>query len=309
MPEIGDFSVPEVALDAAQDEHFDRSERARANDAAKRAAVTTDFPEWADNPDELDFPGIDTPSTAPDVLPKDLTRRKTSSPDTTARARGDEPAETMQATTADVRKTELSNRDVSLAPDEAFSGVGAVGMASEGVGNIPVTDDTARFDADPREEAREIDEIAAQGPQPTGNDDLTQQVPNTLPGGFERAETERQESTSFTQVVFRRDSEIPGVDDVVGVQETDNSRRVFAGTDQPGDDNLTRARSFDAGENLLGAVEEAAQSVGPDDGDGEQTTDPFLSAGDPGGGTLDDLDTEVDEQERAEIMTPRGGRR
>jgi hypothetical protein len=37
-----------------------RSQEARAADSGKDAELTTDPDEWVENPDELDFPGVDT---------------------------------------------------------------------------------------------------------------------------------------------------------------------------------------------------------------------------------------------------------
>jgi len=54
-----------------------------------------------------------------------------------------------------------SAADVSLAPDEARRGVGSGGRASTTATNVPYTDNTARFDATPEEEAQDIDRIDA----------------------------------------------------------------------------------------------------------------------------------------------------
>lgn len=45
----------------ASDAHRERSRRARASDESQRATLTTDFETWAADPDEYDFPGVDTP--------------------------------------------------------------------------------------------------------------------------------------------------------------------------------------------------------------------------------------------------------
>lgn len=46
---------------SVRDVHTERSELAQARDEATTAdEVTLDFNEWRNNPDELDYPGIDT---------------------------------------------------------------------------------------------------------------------------------------------------------------------------------------------------------------------------------------------------------
>jgi hypothetical protein len=51
----------------ARRRHDRRSMRSQANDEARRAEVTTDYEEWRSRPDELDFPGVDSP---PDIVPR-----------------------------------------------------------------------------------------------------------------------------------------------------------------------------------------------------------------------------------------------
>jgi hypothetical protein len=41
-------------------------------DERKRAPVTTDYEKWKGAPSVWDFPGVDTPTQQPDLLPKDL---------------------------------------------------------------------------------------------------------------------------------------------------------------------------------------------------------------------------------------------
>lgn len=42
--------------------HESRSERAQAADESQLATVTTDPTKWREDPDDFDFPGVDTPS-------------------------------------------------------------------------------------------------------------------------------------------------------------------------------------------------------------------------------------------------------
>jgi hypothetical protein len=51
----------------ARRRHDRRSMRSQANDEARRAEITTDYERWMRRPDELDFPGVDSP---PDVVPR-----------------------------------------------------------------------------------------------------------------------------------------------------------------------------------------------------------------------------------------------
>ncbi|PCR89431.1 hypothetical protein CP557_02095 [Natrinema ejinorense] len=55
-----EFETTTDDLYNARQVHESRSERAQAIDESQKAPITTDFDEWADNPDELDFPGIDS---------------------------------------------------------------------------------------------------------------------------------------------------------------------------------------------------------------------------------------------------------
>jgi len=48
-----------------------RSQEAVASDKGKRAPITTDLDRWMSNKDDLDFPGVDTPTKDPKVLEKD----------------------------------------------------------------------------------------------------------------------------------------------------------------------------------------------------------------------------------------------
>jgi len=75
--EIGEFTVGgDSDIGLARRAHLSRSKEAQASDAAKRAPVTTNASRYASQPGELDYPGVDTPSTDPNVLPKDLRQRQ-----------------------------------------------------------------------------------------------------------------------------------------------------------------------------------------------------------------------------------------
>lgn len=139
MPGIGDFAVTAFGLDFARETQAERDALARGVDAEERAPITTDASLWAENPGRLDFPGIDTPTENPDVLPKD--QMHPAETELTARARGEsrrgDVPSTERNTTAPVTETaELGAADVSLAPEEAFEDV-ATGSQQRTVGITP----------------------------------------------------------------------------------------------------------------------------------------------------------------------------
>jgi hypothetical protein len=153
----GDFMVGFSELDKARarNDVQSRSEEAVRQDDQKRAPVTTNYDKWKQSPGQWDFPGVDTPTQEPNLLPKDL---KAGNPDTTDFDARDEreqerkqqsfpqkknaasgksnfilqtederiPAsdETAEARGIDEFGVFAEARDVSLSPDEAFQGVG-----------------------------------------------------------------------------------------------------------------------------------------------------------------------------------------
>lgn len=143
--------------------HAERSRKAQRVDEEEQAPIADSRQQWALNPDQYDWPGVDTKQrpSMDDIKAK---------ADKMQSARLDSLYEFEAMSAKEEVQAKASAADISLSPDEAVDGVGAAGIASGSPANIPVTDDTGRFDADPFEEAREIDEIAAQGPQP-GDDD------------------------------------------------------------------------------------------------------------------------------------------
>lgn len=72
MLNIGGFEVEEDKYEQAQERNAERSPRARDVDKQKRAPVTTNYDQWADNPRFFDFPGIDTPTDDPQRKDSDL---------------------------------------------------------------------------------------------------------------------------------------------------------------------------------------------------------------------------------------------
>lgn len=159
---IGEFNVGDdsnIAL--ARRAHLSRSKEAQASDAAKRAPVTTNASRYASQPGELDYPGVDTPSTDPNVLPKDLRQkqrpaatdppdppqRRTQPPDTPSNERNTQAPEPLT--------TGLAKQDVSLSPEEAFEGVGSGSSEGAFFGTGSRVDEQRRLESgDPPDIAR-----------------------------------------------------------------------------------------------------------------------------------------------------------
>jgi len=132
---VGEFRVEAGDQDKARarNDTFSRSKEAIRQDDQKRAPITTDVERWKNNKSGLDFPGVDTPTQDPKVLPKDLKQKqqpRTTEPDAQSQAAQtrQEPQElpTRSMFAPEPFGAELANRDVSLSPDEALNGTGAV---------------------------------------------------------------------------------------------------------------------------------------------------------------------------------------
>lgn len=92
-PEISDKDTAEARFESSLNRGIGRSQQAAAADKGKRAPVTTDVERWKENKGKLDFPGVDTPTDDPQVLPKDLRQKQrpaTTDPPETPEARRDE---------------------------------------------------------------------------------------------------------------------------------------------------------------------------------------------------------------------------
>jgi hypothetical protein len=151
VTEVSDQDKAEAKFSTSRNRGIGRSQNAAIADKGKRAPVTTDFERWKNNKGELDFPGVDTPTESPDVRPKDL--RQEQRPDTTdpqqsaaARSTVPESPSTERNTSAPLPfTTGLSERGVSLSPEEAFEGT-AAGSNRElgGLDNRDFTDSNER---------------------------------------------------------------------------------------------------------------------------------------------------------------------
>jgi len=69
----GDFWADFTDMDKARakNDAMSRSEEAVRTDERRRAPITTDLEQWKESPGAFDFPGVDTPTQEPNVLPKD----------------------------------------------------------------------------------------------------------------------------------------------------------------------------------------------------------------------------------------------
>ena len=120
-PEIGDKDTAEARFDSSIRKGIGRSQNAAIADKAKRAPVTTDVERWKENKGELDFPGVDTPTDDPQVLPKDLRQEQrpaTTEPD-------DPPEETSRTIDRgnvfqNTTKTEGVARGVDITPNRGL---------------------------------------------------------------------------------------------------------------------------------------------------------------------------------------------
>jgi hypothetical protein len=74
--EISDKDTAAARFQSSLNRGIGRSQNAAIADKGKRAPVTTDVERWKENKGELDFPGVDTPTDDPKVLPKDLRQKQ-----------------------------------------------------------------------------------------------------------------------------------------------------------------------------------------------------------------------------------------
>lgn len=128
--EISDLDNASARFQSSLNRGTHRPQEAAAADKGKRAPVTTDLERWKDNKGELDYPGVDTPTDDPQVLPKDL--RQKQRPATT-----DPPERQATASTrtfdrgrvfSNTTKTESVERGVSPEPNQGLQPVETAGV-------------------------------------------------------------------------------------------------------------------------------------------------------------------------------------
>lgn len=132
MPDRGDFSIVDAAVAFVKSENAERSAAARASDNGKRAPITTNAQRWASNPDDVDFPGVDTPRENPRVLPKDLKQDR--KPRLSPEARNEAPTEPVgqDELQYEFAQGQAQAADVTISPEEAIDGVGATSSRAIG---------------------------------------------------------------------------------------------------------------------------------------------------------------------------------
>lgn len=62
---VGDFTVTERDMEAAERVYSKRSKGSRSRDSSFRAPIASDLESWKEDPRGLDFPGVDTPTGRP----------------------------------------------------------------------------------------------------------------------------------------------------------------------------------------------------------------------------------------------------
>jgi ribosomal protein S13 len=200
VTEVSEHDNADAKFSMSRNKGIGRSQEAAIADKAKRAPVTTDYEKWKNNKGKYDFPGVDTPTTDPQVLPKDL--RQEQRPNTTDPDTADvTPAASVQETPSNERNTtapdpfalDLGQQDVSLAPEEAFEGVATESYDGfSGVGSR--TDEQRRLEeGEPPEQALQ-EQQQTMGGGAVG--DLVQGDTGDTPAGVARREGERQAAQS-----------------------------------------------------------------------------------------------------------------
>lgn len=111
---IGDFQTDESMLEDAKELHEERPKKERVADEAKRAPITTSFLRYKRNPGELDFPGVDTPTDEPNLLPKDIKRGSGGSPKNVI----GQPDEYASVVASAIPDEPTDERSMALAPNE-----------------------------------------------------------------------------------------------------------------------------------------------------------------------------------------------
>jgi len=218
VTEVSDQDKAEAKVSTSLNRGIGRSQEAAAADKGKRAPVTTDYERWKKNKGELDFPGADTPTDDPQVLPKDLRQKQrpatTDPPErqATAASRTFDRGRVFSNTT----KTESVERGVSPQPNQGLQPVETAGvtgtsgfegdqMGGEGLtdaggarsGNVPQTfvDNLAagrEADLAFTEAESERGSTESSDPFSFGNDTSD----DGTPAGVARRESERQAAQS-----------------------------------------------------------------------------------------------------------------
>jgi hypothetical protein len=139
--EISDKDKAEAKVSTSLNRGIGRSQEAAAADKGKRAPVTTDYERWKKNKGELDFPGADTPTDDPQVLPKDLQQEQrpaTTDPPDPPEPRRDETGSAVGALSSSLGVSPaVQDSDPTRSFEDELIDPGARRAAGGRRGNVP----------------------------------------------------------------------------------------------------------------------------------------------------------------------------
>jgi hypothetical protein len=141
VTEVSDQDKAEAKVSTSLNRGIGRSQEAAAADKGKRAPVTTDYERWKKNKGELDFPGADTPTDDPQVLPKDLRQKQrpatTDPPDPPTPRRDDTGSATGALTSSFGVSPEVQESDPTRSFEDELIDPGERRAAGGRRGNVP----------------------------------------------------------------------------------------------------------------------------------------------------------------------------
>lgn len=139
--EISDLDNASARFQSSLNRGTHRPQEAAAADKGKRAPVTTDLERWKDNKGELDYPGVDTPTDDPQVLPKDLRQKQrpatTDPPDPPTPRRDDTGSATEPLSSAFGVSPEVTDTDPTRSFEDELIDPGERRAAGGRRGNVP----------------------------------------------------------------------------------------------------------------------------------------------------------------------------
>jgi len=154
--EISDLDNASARFQSSLNRGTHRPQEAAAADKGKRAPVTTDLERWKDNKGKLDYPGVDTPTDDPQVLPKDLRQEQrpaTTDPPERPTPRQDDTGGTAGPLSSTLGVSTGERRDSMVA-----DGMGGVRFNSK-IGGYRETDAADEEIAPPEDALAEQDEF------------------------------------------------------------------------------------------------------------------------------------------------------
>jgi len=223
-PEIGDKDTAKARFESSINRGVGRSQNAAIADKAKRAPVTTDVERWKENKGELDFPGVDTPTSEPNVLPKDLRQEQrpaTTDPPDPPTPRRDDTASALTGITSSLGVSpEVQQTDPTRSFQDELVDPGERRAAGGRRGNVP------QGFVDNLASGRKADQSFVKAEQERGSDtpqfDRTVTVgvtPNTLGEGF----TIQTDDDRADRALGKGTSVVERVRENVGLPDPDNA--------------------------------------------------------------------------------------